>query len=309
MDYNLIAKRFKELRKKKGISRETLSEQLEKMYDIKISARQIQNIENTSQVQDEFSSKKHAVFGLGTQKLYALAKYYNVSTDYILGLSDCKLVDVNAKSAHEYTKLSEKTIDQLHTDSSDTCIVAGIDYILTDINLIELLSKYFISSVYSNFECDIRYEGLPKHKKYSQTPTRFYNLLEDLAVKRNSFCNTIVTSNELKESVINELAYQDIDRIMCYNLLGSPINFDGTYAEFKKFLQDYYKCEDKLDASLPKEEKIEQAYYDELLKDIPFLDDNGTPIANNTITKSERRKIEMFLQWYDEYEKQKSGVN
>lgn len=49
-----------------------------------------------------------------TEKLVKIAEYYNVSVDYLLGLSDVKSTDPKVKEICEYTGLSEEAIEKLH---------------------------------------------------------------------------------------------------------------------------------------------------------------------------------------------------
>ena len=45
-----------------------------------------------------------------------LAKYFDVSTDYLLGMSDIKSADIDSKKINQMLGLSEKTIDRLKSD-------------------------------------------------------------------------------------------------------------------------------------------------------------------------------------------------
>ena len=47
-------------------------------------------------------------------KLLKLAKHFNVSADYLIGLSNIKSVNVEIKSACDYTGLTESTILKIH---------------------------------------------------------------------------------------------------------------------------------------------------------------------------------------------------
>ena len=47
-------------------------------------------------------------------KLTKVAQYFNVSADFLLGLSDVESPDANARSAVEYTGLTEAAVEQLH---------------------------------------------------------------------------------------------------------------------------------------------------------------------------------------------------
>lgn len=51
--------------------------------------------------------------------LVKMAKLYNVSTDYLLGVSDTMSADVSVKAATEYTGLSEAAVEQLHMGLGD----------------------------------------------------------------------------------------------------------------------------------------------------------------------------------------------
>lgn len=51
------------------------------------------------------------------QKLIEIANYFNVSTDYLLGLTDTQSTNADAQKAIAYTKLSERTINLMHSDS------------------------------------------------------------------------------------------------------------------------------------------------------------------------------------------------
>ena len=51
------------------------------------------------------------------QKLVEISRYFNVSADWLLGLTDTQNIDSTARAAVEYTKLSERTINLLHSNS------------------------------------------------------------------------------------------------------------------------------------------------------------------------------------------------
>lgn len=53
-------------------------------------------------------------------KLTEIAKYFNVSTDYLLGISDTKSLDVTARAAVEYTGLSESAVEKLNIGIVDS---------------------------------------------------------------------------------------------------------------------------------------------------------------------------------------------
>ena len=53
------------------------------------------------------------------EALVKMANFYNVSADYLLGISDAVSADVNVKAAMEYTGLSEEAVEWLHIGLDD----------------------------------------------------------------------------------------------------------------------------------------------------------------------------------------------
>ena len=78
------AKRLKALREQKGISHKTLSEALKEHYNIRASKGTLIAYE----VADENHSQSNSFRGMSIERLFYLSQFYNVSADYILGLTD-----------------------------------------------------------------------------------------------------------------------------------------------------------------------------------------------------------------------------
>ncbi|MCR4861888.1 MAG: helix-turn-helix domain-containing protein [Ruminococcus sp.] len=102
----ILSKRLKELREERGISQETLLEQLNSA-GIKISLISLKNYEVTEQHHSKFL----AVNGMNTEFLFNIAEFYGVSIDYLLGRTDTRSPNPDIQSACEYTGLSEKAVD------------------------------------------------------------------------------------------------------------------------------------------------------------------------------------------------------
>ena len=106
----ITAKRLKELRNSKNLSHEKLSEEL-KQNGIEISIQALKDYE----VVNEFHSKFNSTKGMSIEKLFGLAKFYNVSTDYLLGISDHTSPDTSLQGACEYLGLDENSIQSIRT--------------------------------------------------------------------------------------------------------------------------------------------------------------------------------------------------
>lgn len=82
--------------------------------------------------------------------LTLLAKYYDVSTDYLLGLSNAKTTDRDIKFICEYTGLSEKSVNILHYFYPYEIIVPTINMLLNSEN-----NKFAVAMWISNPESEL----------------------------------------------------------------------------------------------------------------------------------------------------------
>lgn len=102
----VMADRLKKLRESKGLSHERLSSALSVQYGISISSDSLMNYE----VSGEFHSKKYKNLGMRVEYLRYFSDFYNVSTDYLLGLTDTQSTNVDVRAASQVTGLMEEYI-------------------------------------------------------------------------------------------------------------------------------------------------------------------------------------------------------
>ena len=119
-DYKKTAERLKMLRREKKLSHEKLSSVLKVQYGISLSRASLIDYENT----DVQSVKAGAAGKMSVDRIAALADFYGVSTDYLLGRSDIRSRDESAKALMDYTDLSEPAIQALHDRYSKQSIQA-----------------------------------------------------------------------------------------------------------------------------------------------------------------------------------------
>ena len=105
----LSAQRLENLRENAKISPEILSREIEERYGVKISGVQLRKYEVNTQPHPHFGS----VAGMSAKVLYALADYYNVPADYILGRTDAK--QYSNVSISKILGLTDETIDSLRS--------------------------------------------------------------------------------------------------------------------------------------------------------------------------------------------------
>ena len=85
--------RLKRLRESKKLSHDKLSDEIEDRYGVHIDKKTLINYEKA----ETLSSTPDAVKGMNITRLTALADYYGVSTDYLLGVSDCPSIRKDVK--------------------------------------------------------------------------------------------------------------------------------------------------------------------------------------------------------------------
>ena len=104
-----MADRLKQLREASGLSHEKLSSTLMATYGIKISSDSLKNYE----VSDINHTKAFKNQGMRVEYLRYFADFYDVSTDYLLGLTDIKSPSVDTQAIVSDTGLTEENVERL----------------------------------------------------------------------------------------------------------------------------------------------------------------------------------------------------
>ena len=83
--------------------------------------------------------------------LIKISKYFNVSTDYLLGLTDVKTTDTDLKAICEFTGLDPRAVEVLHLARPLRYFSMCIYDILINSNMFDLLAKYISTESISRF--------------------------------------------------------------------------------------------------------------------------------------------------------------
>ena len=109
-----MAARLKQLREEHGLSHQKLSDTLDEMLGISISKDSLMKYE----VATEHHSTPFKNLGMRVEYLTALASFYNVSTDYILGLTDIRSPSIDTQAIIAQTGLTEENVKTLEAFQS-----------------------------------------------------------------------------------------------------------------------------------------------------------------------------------------------
>ena len=121
-DVKEASRRFIEIRSAAGYTQEDLAERLS------VSLQTIKNYEKAGSVNVLKVSKgdrENAIAGMKIETLFLMAKVFNVSADYLLGISETQTSDLDQKGIIEHTGLSEESVRTLHSMKTEIDMAQG----------------------------------------------------------------------------------------------------------------------------------------------------------------------------------------
>lgn len=215
----IFAERIGKLRNDKGMSQEELSAAL--------------NIDRGTIAKYE-TQKRIPSF----EHLTAFSEYFNVSTDYLLGLTDNKTTDIEIQSICNKTGLSEKSIDVItELNEYDIMIMSKIiEYFGSGRSpILCLINDAINANPESNLSSIIERVNQIEEKYHIKNDVKL--LLSEILCE-----NSIVLSgSSYKEFIIDQINYESI------NLLRDVIESLSPYAiikprqEFNGVFREYFK--------------------------------------------------------------------
>lgn len=151
MNAETTAKRLKKLREKANLSHAKLKVALEEKYNITISEASLKKYEITKKTHVNYGDVK----GMKIEYLEMFADFYNVSTDYILGLTNSQSSDLTEQKIYDRIGISSKAVKNLelirHIKNKDIHSLYNgfnpvdiFDRMLSDIELVKDFSHHLI---------------------------------------------------------------------------------------------------------------------------------------------------------------------
>ena len=160
------------------------------------------------------------------EDLTALAKYYDTTTDYLLGLSDIKATDTNLKAVCKYTGLSEEAVQYIIENTVQNSINANVNEILSNVLNIILTERAFWKIVF-------QYAGMPGAFSQNETAANYTALINDS--KDNHF--SMYQREQKREKILK--ADQEID-VVRYAVIKSIEQISNIF-DYRVMIPEKYK--------------------------------------------------------------------
>ena len=155
-------------------------------------------------------------------KLTEIAKYFNVSTDYLLGISDTKSLDVTARAAVEYTGLTESAVEKLNIGIVDSKAYGA---------RLNPQKKNDYSRIASEFICSSEFSEIIHRLADAEKCARKEGLLRNL----NDDRYTALTTNYEGDSVFAGAEAGLLIRTVFNFISNAQSNLDGASYRTNKF--------------------------------------------------------------------------
>lgn len=155
-------------------------------------------------------------------KLTAIAKYFDVSTDYLLGLSDTKSPDISVRATAEYTGLSEEAVEKFHNGIVDNVAYGA---------RLNQQKRYDYLRIASEFICSNEFSEIIHRLADAEKCARKEGLLRNL----NDDRYTALTTNYEGDSVFAGAEAGLLIRAVFNFINNAQSNLDGASYRTNKF--------------------------------------------------------------------------
>jgi transcriptional regulator with XRE-family HTH domain len=219
--------KLKDERVKRNLTSKQVCDEIEKKYGYRLAEATYNEMENDKQ------NKNEEPKNFGYKAFVYLAKYYNVSTDYLLGLTETSSIEPDIQNACKVTGLSEKAIEKiidnkkicfpyfnpvdefLQSNDFDLIMVEFLEYVETIISTKEKYKESFDkrSKIFEAIEknkidaSDMKIMGISLMNQYHNS----LNILRAIDNDIKSFLDNFIEGLLKKNKDLIDMRYIDID--------------------------------------------------------------------------------------------------
>lgn len=141
--------------------------------------------------------------------LVKYARYFNVTTDYLLGLSESQTTDTNLNAVCKYTGLSENVVQKIQDRKKNIFFKKCLEFLIDDEDFFDLISSYLFSSTYEYFKESEYFQSIKEKddiywivKNYLLIQeSKFSRLMEEFPKKKDKIKNELLTTHEIDKLV------------------------------------------------------------------------------------------------------------
>ena len=249
-DKNITTVRLRQLIENSGKTRKEIAEQLKC---------------DTSTITKHYNGDRD----ITTDFLIKYANLFDVSADYLLGLSDTPTTDKDIQFICEYTRLKADTIENLKKGKNAVFNTTLLNFLINNRKLLKALNNYLLSSIYSDYrKSEYMYLPLKDKAVYIRNPdiaqkVAYSNLLEVLPLQKEKMTEQIKDNEELKEKLLFALAKKSVDMQECkkeeIKIYGIECYLEEEYYNSEQFEQDQLQaCYDEYEENQRAEEEFEE---------------------------------------------------
>lgn len=200
---SVLARRLKTLRESRGLTLAALSKEITEQYGVHISKESLTNYE----VVDSFHSKAKKNEGMSVKYLRCLADFYNVSTDYLLGITQTPNREPDIKKLCD-TGLSSDAVASLQRLGETTISISVLNLILSHPDFKSYLDTLFMCAIqtaaYKHLRSQIDFTSLLGSVEEQALKTTLSDSLDITELRKNRACKSV------EEFVLNVLMNNNI---------------------------------------------------------------------------------------------------
>ncbi|MDL2248632.1 hypothetical protein LJB89_02940 [Tyzzerella sp. OttesenSCG-928-J15] len=198
------------------LSFEKMAEIIENEYGVKISVSALKGY----QVSDPFNSRADMFRGMSVERLLTLAALFNVSPDYLLGISEIRSPTDEGKSLHAKTGLTPKAVEAVSARKDDPIYTKGLSYLIENGELLDAIIEYSNSEFLNRLSKDEGFRYLPKNmaRIKDADKTLFAAIMQELGVFREKATKEHQDDTELVEQILRTAARKYADLSACQEL-------------------------------------------------------------------------------------------